>query len=208
MSSLSSSSSSYCMSSYQLQYATTFTLLNSWKSRIEAEGGTADIKIDEFMRSFSGDVISRACFDSNYSKGEEIILKLRALQEAMSKKSLSTGVLAWGMSILLWNSYKITTNCINFVPNKWWYCQILPTIFKTTTWTYPSEKTVHGASLIIYWRKLTHFTAQILQISSNKEQQGSMGIRKGDPQFHTPGSEGETESFLWEGFTADCSWQY
>ncbi|XVF68408.1 hypothetical protein PTKIN_Ptkin11bG0000500 [Pterospermum kingtungense] len=70
----------------------TFTLLNSWKSRIEAEGGIADIRIDEYMRSFSGDVISRACFGSNYSRGEEIFLKLRALQEAMSKKSLSTGV--------------------------------------------------------------------------------------------------------------------
>ncbi|KAK6234485.1 Cytochrome P450 - like 10 [Theobroma cacao] len=70
----------------------TFTLLNSWKSRIEAKGGLADIKIDEYMRSFSGDVISRACFGSNYSRGEEIFLKLRALQEAMSKKSLSTGV--------------------------------------------------------------------------------------------------------------------
>jgi hypothetical protein len=70
----------------------TITLLNSWKSRIEAEGGTAEINIDEFMRIFSGDAISRACFGSNYSKGEEIFLKLRVLQEAMSKKSLSTGV--------------------------------------------------------------------------------------------------------------------
>ena len=70
----------------------TFTLLNSWKRRIEAEDGLADIRIDEYMRSFSGDVISRACFGSNYSRGEEIFLKLRALQEVMSKKSLSTGV--------------------------------------------------------------------------------------------------------------------
>ncbi|KAA8550471.1 hypothetical protein F0562_002155 [Nyssa sinensis] len=70
----------------------TITLINSWKGRIEAEGGLADIKIDEDMRSFSGDVISRACFGSNYSKGEEIFKRLRALQEAASKKVLSTGV--------------------------------------------------------------------------------------------------------------------
>lgn len=70
----------------------TFTLVDSWKTRIEVEGGLAHIKIDEYMRSFSGDVISRACFGSNYCKGEEIFLKLRALQEAMSKKGLSTGV--------------------------------------------------------------------------------------------------------------------
>ncbi|KAA8550472.1 hypothetical protein F0562_002156 [Nyssa sinensis] len=70
----------------------TVTLLNSWKGRIEAEGGLADIKIDQDMRSFSGDVISRACFGSNFSKGEEIFKRLRALQEAASKKVLSTGV--------------------------------------------------------------------------------------------------------------------
>ncbi|KAK8346345.1 hypothetical protein V6Z11_A07G209500 [Gossypium hirsutum] len=70
----------------------TFTLVDSWKTRIEVDSGIADIKIDEYMRSFSGDVISRACFGSNYCKGEEIFLKLRALREAMSKKGLSTGV--------------------------------------------------------------------------------------------------------------------
>lgn len=70
----------------------TLTLINSWKSRIEREGGTADVQIDEYMRSFSGDVISRACFGSNYTKGEEIFLRLRALQEVMSKRVLSTGI--------------------------------------------------------------------------------------------------------------------
>ena len=68
------------------------SLLNSWSSRIKVEGGIADIKIDEFMRTFSGDVISRACFGSNYSKGKEIFLKLKALQEIMSKKNFSTGI--------------------------------------------------------------------------------------------------------------------
>ncbi|KAI9197995.1 hypothetical protein LWI28_008264 [Acer negundo] len=70
----------------------TMMLLTSWNSRIEKEGGIANIKIDGDMRSFSGDLISRACFGSNYSKGEEIFLKLRALQEIMSKKSLSMGI--------------------------------------------------------------------------------------------------------------------
>ncbi|KAL6967892.1 hypothetical protein U1Q18_033701 [Sarracenia purpurea var. burkii] len=64
------------------------TMVNSWKSRIEREGGTAEIKIDEEMRSFSGDVISRACFGSNYSKGEEIFKGLRAI----STKVLVTGI--------------------------------------------------------------------------------------------------------------------
>ncbi|XP_022847102.1 cytochrome P450 714C2-like [Olea europaea var. sylvestris] len=70
----------------------TITLLNSWNKIVEAEGGQADIIIDKHMRNFSGDVISRACFGSNYSKGEEIFLRLRALQEAASKKVLATGI--------------------------------------------------------------------------------------------------------------------
>ncbi|KAI8574139.1 hypothetical protein RHMOL_Rhmol01G0331300 [Rhododendron molle] len=68
------------------------TMLESWKSRIESGGGIADIKIDQDMRSFSGDVISRACFGSNFSKGEEIFKRLRALQESASKKVLSSGI--------------------------------------------------------------------------------------------------------------------
>ncbi|KAL3531003.1 hypothetical protein ACH5RR_010325 [Cinchona calisaya] len=70
----------------------TITMVNSWKKIIEAEGGIADIKIDQHMRSFSGDVISRACFGSNFSKGEEIFKRLRSLQEAASKRVLATGV--------------------------------------------------------------------------------------------------------------------
>ncbi|KAK3443992.1 hypothetical protein EUGRSUZ_B04030 [Eucalyptus grandis] len=70
----------------------TETLLKSWKNKVDAAGGVASINIDQHMRSFSGDVISRACFGSNFAKGEEIFHKLRALQEAMSKKVLSTGI--------------------------------------------------------------------------------------------------------------------
>ncbi|GKU91594.1 hypothetical protein SLEP1_g5450 [Rubroshorea leprosula] len=76
----------------KLMADSSITLVNSWKSQIESGGGVADIKIDNCMRSFSGDVISRACFGSNYAKGEEIFLKLRALQEAMSKKVLASGI--------------------------------------------------------------------------------------------------------------------
>ncbi|KAG2669768.1 hypothetical protein I3760_14G049500 [Carya illinoinensis] len=70
----------------------TTPLLNSWKSRIETEGGTADIHIDDYLRSFSGDVISRACFGSNYAQGEKIFLKLRAVMGVMSMTGLSTGI--------------------------------------------------------------------------------------------------------------------
>lgn len=71
----------------------TTTLLNSWNSIIEAQGGiVGDIEIDPHIRSFSGDVISKACFGSSFSKGKEIFFMLRALQEFYSKKVLSIGI--------------------------------------------------------------------------------------------------------------------
>ncbi|XP_031264401.1 cytochrome P450 714C2-like [Pistacia vera] len=65
-------------------YATILTL-KSWENKIENGGGSADIKVDDDMRSLSADIISRACFGSNYSKGEDIFSKLRTLQKTMSK---------------------------------------------------------------------------------------------------------------------------
>eukprot|EP00262_Sarcandra_glabra_P016715 TRINITY_DN553_c0_g1_i1.p1 TRINITY_DN553_c0_g1~~TRINITY_DN553_c0_g1_i1.p1 ORF type:complete len:520 (+),score=69.39 TRINITY_DN553_c0_g1_i1:26-1585(+) len=67
-------------------------LLKSWESIVDREGGVGDISVDEDMRSFSADVISRACFGSSYAKGKEIFLKIRTLQKIMSKKSLLIGI--------------------------------------------------------------------------------------------------------------------
>jgi hypothetical protein len=70
------------------------SLLSLWNSKIEAQnGGVTDINIDEDLKIFSGNVISRACFGSDYSKGEEIFLKLGALEEVVfSWKNLSSAV--------------------------------------------------------------------------------------------------------------------
>ncbi|CAK9169685.1 unnamed protein product [Ilex paraguariensis] len=67
-------------------------LVDAWNKKIDSEGGLADINIDEYMRTFSGDVISRACFGSNYVKGKEIFNRLKVLQEATSDKVLSIGI--------------------------------------------------------------------------------------------------------------------
>ena len=75
-----------------LMVESSITLVNSWTNLIESEGGVADVHVDEYMRSFSGDVISRACFGSNYSEGEEIFSKLNELQELLSKKVFSSGI--------------------------------------------------------------------------------------------------------------------
>ena len=77
-------------------------MLRSWESRIENEGGIAVIEIDKDLRSLSADIISRACFGSNYTQGEEIFLKLRTLEKIMSERPL-------GIPGLRYNDMKLFT---------------------------------------------------------------------------------------------------
>ncbi|CAI8612503.1 unnamed protein product [Vicia faba] len=65
-------------------------MLRSWESRIERDGEVSEIKVDENLRSLSADIISRACFGSNYAQGKEIFTKIRDLQNLLSK--ISVGV--------------------------------------------------------------------------------------------------------------------
>ena len=62
------------------------SLLKLWESRME-DGG-AEMEVNKDLRNFSADVISRACFGSNYLEGEEIFFKLQALEEALSEPNL------------------------------------------------------------------------------------------------------------------------
>ncbi|XP_065860005.1 cytochrome P450 714C2-like isoform X2 [Euphorbia lathyris] len=71
-----------------LMIDSTTSMMKSWVSRIESNGGKAEIEVYQFMRSLSADMISRACFGSNYIKGEEIFLKLITLQNVMSQQYL------------------------------------------------------------------------------------------------------------------------
>lgn len=67
-------------------------LLRKWEECIEGQGDIrAEIQVDEDLRDFSADVISRACFGSSYSKGKEIFSKLRSLQEIMSHQPFLFG---------------------------------------------------------------------------------------------------------------------
>ncbi|KAK3027365.1 hypothetical protein RJ639_040964 [Escallonia herrerae] len=82
---------------YNLIQESAATLLDTWESIIENQGGIAEIKIDEHMRSFAGDVVSRACFGSNFSRNKEIFSRLRALEEVASKAVLSANIPGMGL---------------------------------------------------------------------------------------------------------------
>ncbi|GJN31385.1 hypothetical protein PR202_gb19778 [Eleusine coracana subsp. coracana] len=64
------------------------TLLKSWEERVDTNGGITDIKIDDDIRAYSADVISRTCFGSSYIKGKKIFSKIRELQQAVSKPNM------------------------------------------------------------------------------------------------------------------------
>ncbi|KAF9595779.1 hypothetical protein IFM89_004181 [Coptis chinensis] len=75
-----------------LMVNSTISLIEVWESRLESEEGIGEIKVDEDLRKFSADVISKACFGSSYSKGKQIFQKLRGLQKGMSKQGILLGV--------------------------------------------------------------------------------------------------------------------
>ncbi|KAK8518618.1 hypothetical protein V6N13_018100 [Hibiscus sabdariffa] len=99
----------------------TISMLKSWESRVEREGGISEIVVDEDLRSLSADIISRACFGSDYSQGEEIFSKLNALQLAMSKVTIGIP----GMRFLptknnreIWKLQKAVDTSISSVVNR------------------------------------------------------------------------------------------
>ncbi|KAL4028092.1 hypothetical protein IC575_011284 [Cucumis melo] len=71
-----------------LMVESTNAMLRSWEIKVENDGGQSEINVDDDLRALSADIISKACFGSNYSEGKEIFLKLRSLQVVMSKGSI------------------------------------------------------------------------------------------------------------------------
>ena len=75
----------------------TIPMLKSWEHRIDSEGevGIGDVRVDEDLKCFSAFVISRACFGSSYSNGEEIFSRLRAIRHEMAKAGILLGIPGW-----------------------------------------------------------------------------------------------------------------
>uniref|UniRef100_A0ACD5YTN3 Uncharacterized protein n=1 Tax=Avena sativa TaxID=4498 RepID=A0ACD5YTN3_AVESA len=64
-------------------------LVRAWEERVAGTGGGAlDIRVDDDIRAYSADVISRACFGSSYGKGKRIFAMIRDLQQAVARPNL------------------------------------------------------------------------------------------------------------------------
>ncbi|XP_023005996.1 cytochrome P450 714C2-like [Cucurbita maxima] len=64
------------------------SMLRLWEAKVENDGGQSEMNVDGYFRTMSSDIISKACFGSDYSKGKEIFEKIRALQVIMAKESI------------------------------------------------------------------------------------------------------------------------
>ncbi|RLN34875.1 hypothetical protein C2845_PM03G16460 [Panicum miliaceum] len=74
-----------------LMVASATALVGAWEDRISnnrSGGGCLELRIDDDIRAYSADVISRTCFGSSYVKGKEIFAMIRELQKTVSKPSL------------------------------------------------------------------------------------------------------------------------
>ncbi|KAM7275433.1 hypothetical protein ACFE04_017299 [Oxalis oulophora] len=71
-----------------LMVDSTNAMIKSWEARIHGKLGVVDIKVDDDLTSLSADIISKACFGSNYARGEEIFSKIRSLQKFMAMTSI------------------------------------------------------------------------------------------------------------------------
>ena len=75
-----------------LMVESTNSMIKSWEQRVQGKGGLAEIEVDQDLRSLSAEIISRACFGSSYSEGEEIFFQIRTLQKVMPKGKTIMGV--------------------------------------------------------------------------------------------------------------------
>ncbi|PRQ42630.1 putative cytochrome P450 [Rosa chinensis] len=72
----------------------TTAMIKRWDCRIlESKSGIVDMEIDDELKTLSADIISRACFGSSYSFGNQIFEKIADMVEVYGKPSLQFGFL-------------------------------------------------------------------------------------------------------------------
>lgn len=75
-----------------LMVASATSLVNAWEhsssSSSSSDDGSVELKVDDDLRAYSADVISRACFGSSDDKGKRIFAVIRELQKTVAKPNL------------------------------------------------------------------------------------------------------------------------
>lgn len=72
----------------------TLAVIRKWESLItESKEGIAEIVLDADVKFLTADVISKACFGSDYAQGNQIFAKLAIMQAALSRPSILFGFL-------------------------------------------------------------------------------------------------------------------
>jgi len=109
-------------------------MLTSW------ENITAETVVDESLRNFSAEVISRTSFGSNFAAGKEIFNKIRQLQIAMAAQSMLgvTGVRYVEEINLVTVSYPKGLVFVCLLLMLTCTTAALALIIETQTWNWPS----------------------------------------------------------------------
>lgn len=138
-----------------LMQTSTMEIIKKWESRIleiSQDSGDLDMRIDEDLKTLSGDIISRACFGSSYSRGNLVFEKIALMQEALSKPSLLFGFLnfryvLWAFQISVFD-FLLASSLASYVCLVWGYsCQNVFFLINGVRGLFHNHLTVYSPNL-------------------------------------------------------------
>ena len=68
------------------------TLIKSWDNVVKAEDGVAELIVDEYVRNFTSEIISKMMFGNNFFERMKLFPKFKTLIDVMSTPTLLSGV--------------------------------------------------------------------------------------------------------------------
>uniref|UniRef100_A0A2N9GXV3 Cytochrome P450 n=1 Tax=Fagus sylvatica TaxID=28930 RepID=A0A2N9GXV3_FAGSY len=67
------------------------SLVKSWNSMVEIEGGVVELIVDDYVRNFTSTIISKMMFGNNYHVGTKLLPKCKALVDAVDSPTMLDG---------------------------------------------------------------------------------------------------------------------
>jgi hypothetical protein len=67
------------------------SLVKSWNSMVETEGGVVELIVDDYVRNFTSTIISKMMFGNNYHVGTKLLPKCKALVDAVDSPTMLDG---------------------------------------------------------------------------------------------------------------------